>query len=655
MSTIERVSIPELMDGRYFYIPDYQRGYRWTPDQVEALLRDLFIYAVGASHSNTSVDNSDYYCLQPIVTRKIVDPVEIQEIENVSGVKLDPAKGIWEIVDGQQRLTTIYILYKYLMNENSWNDSKLLSRKKMEVYHIHYSTRKNSSSYLQNICNHQSNSHSNIDYYHMQGTYDTINDWIYSQGEYSKTGASVLCRRYHITDDPDTVIEILWKLLNTPKGVSAPNGTVQFLWYELDPQKKVIQEFRENNANQVGLTDAELIKALFLRKISGPSSQVMLERSHQWESVENTLQINSFWCFLNKKGQDLPSRIDLLFKLRYQLEELDKKPDNVSEDDCLNACEKKLATKNYLFNYFNDKFDGVKDLPSETAKEWQEIMTIFHTLEDWYDDAICYNLIGMLSQFDNSHLAKYYHKFDHMDENQSRDEFKQYLKNCIREQFQDLKYDKSGKLTLSYKSRKTVFNLLLLLNIHHLNNQAEGVKSIIQNGTTYKFPFAVLNKAWNIEHIDSFTTKNLEDPKDMCDWIDVALTDLRIEESDRVEIAKLRSDVKNKKALKKAIDKLKKIAKEEEMTDDQKNNISNLTLLDEETNKSYGNSLFVTKRRIIINRMKSGTYVPITTYFVFMKLFDVDGTSPRTEWRKEDMVQYHDYICDQLQYYLPSK
>ena len=649
MSTIDRISIPELMDGRYFYIPDYQRGYRWTPEQVEALLRDLFIYAVGATHSTNSVDNSDFYCLQPIVAREILDIEEKEKLGVLAGKKA------WEIVDGQQRLTTIYILYKYLMNENGLDDSKLFSRKKLEVYRINYSTRKNSSTYLQNICDHQSNSHSNIDYYHMQSTFDSINDWIYSQGVYSKTGSSVLCKRYHITDDPDTVIDILWKLLNTPKGVSAPIGTVQFLWYELDPDKNVIQEFRENNANQVNLTDAELIKALFLRKISGSSPQVLLERSNQWESVENTLQSNSFWFFLNKKGQDMPSRIDLLFRLRYQLEELNKKPNDVSEDDCLNACEKNLAKKNFLFNYFNDKFDGVQDLPNETAKEWQEIMTIFHTLEDWYDDAICYNLIGMLSQFDNSHLAKYYFEFDHMDDNQSREEFKQYLKKCIREQFQGLNYDKSGKLTLNYKSRKVVFNLLLLLNIHHLNNQAEGVKSIIQKGTIYKFPFDVLNDAWNIEHIDSFTTNALNKPEDMCKWIDVALADLQLDETTRAQIVGLKGNGTKPRLLKQAIAKLKEKAGEEDLTEEQKHNISNLTLLDEETNKSYGNSLFVTKRKIIIERMKSGKYVPLTTYYVFMKLFDVEGTSPRTEWRNEDMEQYHDYICDQLKYYLPPK
>lgn len=650
MSTIDRKSIPELMDGRYFYIPDYQRGYRWTPEQVVYLLKDLFVYANGVSHSGSIVDDSDYYCLQPIVAREISSPVEKNKL------KIPVSEKAWEIVDGQQRLTTVYILYLYLKQHITITYGTPTPK---TLYQVIYATRKGSTDFLKSLGTTPStvSPNSNIDYYHMSMAYDTIDQWIQSS---SNPGSEVcsLCARYGITTNQTVaVINALWQLLNAVKGVPAPIGTVQFLWYELDPDKNVIQEFRENNANQVKLTDAELIKALFLRKISGSSPQVLLERSNQWESVENKMQINSFWFFLNKKGQDMPSRIDLLFRLRYQLEELDKKPNDVSEDDCLNVCEKNLEKKNFLFNYFNDKFDGLSstNLTQKTEDEWQALLTIFHTLEDWYDDAICYNLIGMLSQFDNSHLAKYYYKFDHMGENESREDFKQYLKNCIREQFQDLKYDKSGKLSLNYKNRKGVFNLLLLLNIHHLNNQAEGVKSIIQNGTIYKFPFDVLNDAWNIEHIDSFTTNALNKPEDMCKWIDVALADLQLDDTTRAQIVGLKGTGTKKRSLKQAIAILKEKAEENNMTDEEKNNISNLTLLDEETNKSYGNSLFVTKRRIIINRMKSGTYVPITTYYVFMKLFDEDGTSPRTEWRKEDMKRYHDYICDQLQYYLPSK
>lgn len=38
-------SIGNLLDGKnYFYVPCYQRGYRWNRKQVEELLSDLYSY-----------------------------------------------------------------------------------------------------------------------------------------------------------------------------------------------------------------------------------------------------------------------------------------------------------------------------------------------------------------------------------------------------------------------------------------------------------------------------------------------------------------------------------------------------------------------------------------------------------------------------------
>ena len=65
-----------------FYVPSYQRGYRWGEDEVTRLLND--VYQNGKRN----------YCLQPVVVRK---------------------KGAtFELVDGQQRMTTLYLIYKYM-------------------------------------------------------------------------------------------------------------------------------------------------------------------------------------------------------------------------------------------------------------------------------------------------------------------------------------------------------------------------------------------------------------------------------------------------------------------------------------------------------------------------------------------------------------
>lgn len=68
-----------------FIIEAYQRGYRWSKDEIEHLLNDI-----------DEVPDGQKYCLQPIVVK-----------DN---------NGIYELIDGQQRLTTLYLIMKYLSN-----------------------------------------------------------------------------------------------------------------------------------------------------------------------------------------------------------------------------------------------------------------------------------------------------------------------------------------------------------------------------------------------------------------------------------------------------------------------------------------------------------------------------------------------------------
>lgn len=49
-----------------FFIPGYQRGYRWKKQQVESLLNDIWEFQKKSSET-------DFYCLQPIVIRLMTD------------------------------------------------------------------------------------------------------------------------------------------------------------------------------------------------------------------------------------------------------------------------------------------------------------------------------------------------------------------------------------------------------------------------------------------------------------------------------------------------------------------------------------------------------------------------------------------------------
>ena len=99
-----------------FVVKDYQRGYRWT-DEVDQLLEDIL-----------NVPAGEKYCLQPVVVKNI-------------GTDDDP---LYELVDGQQRLTTIYLLYKWM------SASKTLPHATPK-FSISYETLEKRAVFLENI------------------------------------------------------------------------------------------------------------------------------------------------------------------------------------------------------------------------------------------------------------------------------------------------------------------------------------------------------------------------------------------------------------------------------------------------------------------------------------------------------------------------
>lgn len=81
---------PRKIRIEHYLIPYYQRGYRWDEENVNALLEDLH---------NFMLSDERKYCLQPIVV--------------VPGNDAD-GHNIWEVIDGQQRLITLNIIFNAL-------------------------------------------------------------------------------------------------------------------------------------------------------------------------------------------------------------------------------------------------------------------------------------------------------------------------------------------------------------------------------------------------------------------------------------------------------------------------------------------------------------------------------------------------------------
>lgn len=90
-------SVNELLgnEGVEFYVPPYQRPYAWTKDECETLWEDISGFTV-PDNDPTNFDRGDEYFLGPIVTFK------------------EEGSNRLEIIDGQQRLTTLMLLLRVL-------------------------------------------------------------------------------------------------------------------------------------------------------------------------------------------------------------------------------------------------------------------------------------------------------------------------------------------------------------------------------------------------------------------------------------------------------------------------------------------------------------------------------------------------------------
>ncbi|GAA8638426.1 DUF262 domain-containing protein [Helicobacter pylori] len=128
-----------LVDAEYFYqVPDYQRPYVWDKDHLGALIDDL----VG-SYTNNRED--EYFCGSIVIAE-------------------NPKDKRWDVVDGQQRLTsfiilacTILKLYKNSLGEKSEDFIKesIYDRHDKEKERLRFLTAQNYNSIFENtVLNH---------------------------------------------------------------------------------------------------------------------------------------------------------------------------------------------------------------------------------------------------------------------------------------------------------------------------------------------------------------------------------------------------------------------------------------------------------------------------------------------------------------------
>lgn len=538
-----------------FYIPAYQRGYRWERTQVKTLLNDLY------QCMEANGQEKDY-CLQPVVVQKkgVQKKGELQ----------------YDLIDGQQRLTTIYILLRYA-HQN--------------YFSFEYETREKTKDFLNNMD--PQLAQTNIDFFHIYQAYTTIKDWLEE------------------TFPADTDSH-LYKLCNYVK------EKVKVIWYEVGAEADPIALFTRLNIGKIQLTNAELIRALFLSDTpNGMENRRKYEMAIQWDDMEKQLRDDdgAFWAFITRKrAEDYPTRIDILFDL---------------------MCHKQDAEKDPLFTFFKME-ERLKH--SDRDSVWQEVINGFLQLKEWYKDNVYYHKIGYLIASGSKTMA------DLLDEarGKRKSEFMKRLDEMIAESITWSTNDKDSYWDLDYrKDYNRICRILLLFN----------VQSILYNGVQQRFPFNKYNnEEWSIEHIHAQNSEGLKTVDLQLEWLEWHLPSLKAIHRDEPDNELVRT-------VEKVIDGIRQsgrfirsdfddifrrvVSDLSDTTDtDYINTLSNLALLSCCHNTCLSNSTFDVKRNLIIKMDKRGEFIPYCTKMTFLKYYENSSDVQVHFWGQKDREAY---------------
>ncbi len=537
-----------------FIVPSYQRGYRWGRNEVVRLLDDIY------------TNGSNDYRLQPVVVRKC-------------------EKG-YELIDGQQRLTTLFILLSYIKKEY---------KPRIEIkFELSYKTRENSAEYLNNI--NEEKADFNIDFFHIFHAYKAIDEWFIAKED------SVV-----VADD---IYGYLVKY-------------VSVIWYEVgENEEDAISLFTRLNIGRIPLTSAELVKAMFLsskgKEISKLEKQA--EISLQWDNMERELHNDSLWYFLtNRTKTRYQTRIDLVLDLI-----ADKPADN----------------REKYYTYFKIDELGKTMLLDDL---WRKIQQTFLVLKDWYENHDLYHKIGYLIASEEKTLQDIYT----LSVGRTKKEFHALLDDCIRKSIEingnyaDLSYEKP----LEYKK---ISKLLLLFNVESVHKNGEQSEWFPFDRFKYDEKGKVAWSLEHIHAQQSEGLRTQEMWKKWLELhipsVIAVSGDSSLAAEMEATINKEKIDRDNDFAplQQKVIDLLSAKGNTEYL-----HSIGNLALLKASDNAALNNSTFDVKRNMIVKMDKEGQYIPFCTKMVFLKYYTPSAEDLHF-WGQKDRTAYIKAISDVL-------
>lgn len=650
--------ILEGLCGKNFFIPSYQRGYRWNEQQVTQLIRDLceFFYE----------DNNrgEFYCLQPIVVKEITDISRKQEL----GLP-KPEEAWYEVIDGQQRLTTIRIILALFRIFQPFAPIT-------NTFRIYYQTRPNLGNAFDHI-----------------GLNQVIKDSTQIFEAIFKDYIGNDIDSWHIIEAANHILNFFQNNKSPHVNISTLSGdfhqyftnpatakkSVQVIWYELRDNDVTSASalFKRLNEMCIKLNNAELIRALFLSDsahyntdpalLSGISDPIIKSRilsrernrkqSHiisQWDVIEQRLRDPKLWAFIsndidNTQTTGYNCRIEYIFDLISGKSETDRDP---------------LGTLIEFERMANEtsSTDPLWDL-------WSKVELYFSTILAWYADRDMYHRIGYLIADKGWTILIYLlDKATQL----SKHEFSAEIHNLISKSV-SLPKGKNDIEQLTYEDKTDYVTLRKLLFLFNVETTRKAESEPFFPFDRYK----AQKHGWTLEHIHA-QNSDLIDQSDRDKWIEFIetnLTALRHLQSrfkgnklDPTEtITRLENDLTELKKSKtytftrfqhlfEILSSYYDNLAESRQKAEKLHSISNMALLSGHINSSIGNSVFEVKRQRIIEMDAQGEYIPLCTRKVFLKYYNKEDNDFQTAqtffWSEADRINYMRHLNDILSPFL---
>lgn len=628
MDNSQWLSVKDIVSKyKKFNVPSLQRTYRWGEKEITLLLNDLYEFY------NTNEDSTnDFYPLQPLILKK--------------SNKNDDT---WNVLDGQQRLTTIKLIASFLGMDKDY------------CLDISYDTREKTKDFLDNISNKKEEDvGKSMELYYIFHAYEVIEAWFQKDTE----------------------------KINAIRNVLFEKERTRFVVQEMNSDDDEAKTFQNINQGRIPLSCSELIKALFLghifesHKIDNncrfayssdgyglfiPINPIKEKQeltriqnfiAKEWNDIETVLMHDEFYSFVCPEKEKSINRMDFLFKVACRNEKFKK----YNTDDPFNAIYECIKDGKVVDNIFCC---------------WNVVFKCFNRMQKLYYDFDAYHLVGFCN-CEHIGISDDFYKYCNDDE--KKDEFKTAIREKIkRKVLNDSKIDDLDEESidhLRYEDSKDGIKEILLL--HNLQSYSD---------EKLRFPFNLYDggKNYDIEHIHA-TAEEKADKKSRYEWFETnysAIKEKKEKLKDSDYLNEISPRFKNAKALfdffEKAHDegknsdrfkveefnKLREImindnAEEDFSKDD---GIRNLCLLDSTTNRSYKNSLFITKRKMILKKAKGEMdkedYVYpllLCTERIFLKFYsNVDSDDNLNFWTLKNREAYFKDISKKVTEFLKLK